>query len=263
MRPATVAVYRFARHADDVADEGEAPADERLAELSSLSADLQCARAGMEPAHPLVAALVPHVQRHQLGWDRFEALLSAFRQDVTLHRYFTVAQLEDYCMRSAQPVGHLVLGIAGRLDAENRSLSDQVCTALQWINFLQDIAIDARRGRFYVPEETLLRCGSSHAAIAEATERGCADAALRTAVAVEAERARLWIAAGAPLARRVGGRLGWELRAVTAGGLRILDRLAASQYDAFLKRPRLSGSDALPLLGGILRLAWMRRPAAS
>jgi squalene synthase HpnC len=255
LRPAVIAIYRFARHADDVADEGDAPATARLRELAALRADLEAARAGRAPVAAVVAGLVPHVHAHGLDWSRFDALLSAFEQDVRVHRYPDTATLLDYCTRSADPVGHLVLALAGRLDATNRTLSDRICSALQLINFLQDAAIDWGRGRLYLPLDTLARHGLTEAAVERAARTGRAEQALRACIAAEAGRAGAMLAEGAPLAARVGGRLGWELRAIVAGGARILARLAAGDHDPFAKRPVLSGRDALPIAGAVLRLA--------
>ncbi|MEI7444479.1 MAG: squalene/phytoene synthase family protein, partial [Burkholderiales bacterium] len=168
LRPAVVAIYRFARHADDVADEGDAPPAARLDALAALRRDIAEARAGREPAAPVVAQLVPHVRAHGLDWSRFDALLSAFEQDVTVHRYPDAATLQDYCRRSADPVGQLVLELAGRLDETTRPLSDRICSALQLINFLQDAAIDAGRGRIYLPADALARHGAAEADVMRA-----------------------------------------------------------------------------------------------
>jgi squalene synthase HpnC len=255
LRPAVVAIYRFARHADDIADEGEAPPEARLAALAALRADVATARAGGPPVAPTVAGLVPHVHAHGLDWSRFDALLSAFEQDVRVKRYPDFPALLDYCTRSADPVGHLVLALAGRLDPSTRPLSDRICSALQLINFLQDAAIDWRRGRLYLPLDALARHGATESDVERATREGRAGAALRACVAAEARRASTLLAEGAPLAARVGGRLGWELRAIVAGGMRILSKLAAGGHDPFAARPALTGRDALPLAGAALRLA--------
>ncbi len=261
LRPAVVAIYRFARHADDVADEGDAAAGERLAILAALRADLAVARAGGTPAAPVVAQLVPHVREHGLDWSRLDALLSAFEQDVSVHRYPDAATLQDYCRRSADPVGHLVLALAGRLDDATRPLSDRICSALQLINFLQDAAIDAARGRIYLPLDALARHGAGEEDVMRALAERRASPALRACVAAEAARAGAMLAAGTSLPARVGGRLGWELRAVVAGGARILSKLAAGGHDPFAARPALRGADALPLAAAVLRLALAPPPA--
>lgn len=255
LRPAVVAIYRFARHADDVADEGDAPAAERLAALRALREDLVLARAGQPVRVPVVAQLVPHVRAHGLDWSRFDALLSAFEQDVTVHRYPDFETLIDYCRRSADPVGQLVLALSGHLDDTTRAASDRICSALQLINFLQDAAIDWSRGRIYLPLDALARHGVGETELARAAAERRAGPALRACIAAEARRASELLAGGAGLPARVGGRLGWELRAIVAGGARILERLAASGHDPFVARPVLSRRDALPLAGAMLRLA--------
>ncbi len=255
LRPAVVAIYRFARHADDVADEGDAPDAERLRALADLREDLVRARTGEAPRSTVVAQLVPHVLAHRLDWSRFDALLSAFEQDVAVHRYADFPSLIDYCRRSADPVGHLVLGLAGRLDERTRDASDRICSALQLINFLQDAAIDWSRGRLYLPLDTLARHGATEADVALACAERRAGPALRACVAAEATRAATLLAGGAALPSQVGGRLGWELRAIVAGGARILAKLAAGGHDPFAARPALTGRDALPLVGAALRMA--------
>jgi len=255
LRPAVIAIYRFARHADDIADEGDASNEARLTALAALEADIQLARAGATPRSTWVAGLVPHVAAHHLDWSRFEALLSAFKQDVATHRYADVATLLDYCRRSAEPVGQLILELSGQLTDENRVLSDQICSALQLINFLQDAAIDWRRGRLYLPLESLAGHGVTEADIDLAANRHQAGQALRDCIAHEAQRAQAMLAGGAPLAARTGGRLGWELRAIVAGGQRILLKLAAGGHDPFASRPALERTDALPLALAIVKLA--------
>jgi squalene synthase HpnC len=179
LRPAMVAIYRFARHADDIADEGDAAPAARLAALAALRSGIGDAAAGRAVSDPFVRALVPHVARHGLDWGRFLALLSAFEQDVTVRRYADRASLTDYCDRSAAPVGDLVLGVFGASDEGNRVLSRQICHALQLINFLQDMAIDWSRGRLYLPMDTLRRHGASETDLALAARTGSASPALR------------------------------------------------------------------------------------
>lgn len=255
LRPAVLDIYRFARHADDVADEGCALPEERLATLAALRDDLARAAAGQPARDPRVRALVPHVQAHALQWSRFDALLSAFEQDVTVHRYAHRAALLDYCARSANPVGQLILALARKLDPHTQAQSDAVCSALQLINFLQDLALDWSRGRLYLPEDSLLRHGCTLATLEQAARDGRAPATLRACIADEARSAGALLAVGAPLAAVVGGRLGWELRAIIAGGRRMLDKLAALDHDPFHVRPALSRTDALPLLALVARLA--------
>jgi squalene synthase HpnC len=258
LRPAMVAIYRFARHADDIADEGDAAPATRLAALAALRSGIGDAAAGRAVSDSFVRALVPHVARHGLDWGRFLALLSAFEQDVTVRRYADRASLADYCDRSAAPVGDLVLGVFGASDEGNRVLSRQICHALQLINFLQDMAIDWSRERLYLPLDTLRRHHASEADVAHAARTRRASPALRAAIADEAAHAGAMLREGAPLAARVPRRLGWELRAILAGGERILQRLERGGHDPFVQRPRLGRSDALPLLGRMIGLALQR-----
>jgi phytoene synthase len=240
MRRDVAAVYLFARAADDFADEGEVPAPERLRLLDGWQQRLRHAarsdeagpapRAG-EPANTqeIFLALGASIRARDLPLDLFEDLLSAFRQDVTVTRYATWADLFDYCRRSANPVGRLVLRIAGHRDEWLDGWSDAICTALQLTNFWQDVAIDMARGRRYLPAE----------------ERGGLMAA--------AARTRALFEEGRPLCDGVGGRLRYELRATWLGGVRILDRLERSGFDP-ARRPTLGAAD-VPWLAARL-LTW-------
>jgi phytoene synthase len=248
LRPAIAAIYRFARHADDIADEGDAGPAQRIAQLDALAAALR----RPDPDILVVAALQPHLRTHGLPVEPFEALLSAFRQDVLIHRHPDLAALLDYCRRSADPVGELVLRLFGAWRDDTRQPSAQVCTALQLINFLQDTAIDWQRGRLYVPLDELAAAGLDETEFERAAAAGQASPALRALLARQAQRARGLLESGASLVPRVPRRLGWELRAIVAGGLRILDRLARNGHDPFAARPALGWRDA-PALA---RLWW-------
>ncbi len=243
LRPAVIAIYRFARYADDVADEGDAPPDERLAELERLRAALE-GRA----RHPVVDALGAHVASHSLTVGEFVALLSAFAQDVTVKRYADFAALRDYCARSADPIGHLILELFGARNARSETLADSICSALQLINFLQDLAIDWRNGRLYLPMDELAAAGIELALIDESVARGRAPAPLREFLAAQARRCAALLESGAPLTALVPGRLAWELRAILAGGRRTLEQLAARGYDPIASRPSLGWRDAPALL---------------
>ncbi len=243
LRPAVHAIYRFARYADDVADEGDAPAEERLAELARLGAALRG-----EAEHPEVARLRPCLRAHGLPVSEFQALLSAFAQDVEVTRYPDFAAVRSYCSRSADPIGHLVLELFGARNPQTDSLSDSICTALQLINFLQDLAIDWSRGRLYLPLDELAAAGLDEAAIDEAASALRAPVALRTLIAAQARRCSAMLAAGAPLVARVPPRLAWELRAILAGGRRVLERMAANGYDPIAHRPTIGWRDAPALI---------------
>jgi squalene synthase HpnC len=249
LRPAIAAIYRFARHADDIADEGDAPAQQRLADLALLATALR----DPSTAIPVVAALHPHLKSHALPVEPLEALLSAFRQDVSTTRYADFGELADYCRRSADPVGELVLRLFGAWRDDTRVPSGQICTALQLINFLQDLAIDWRRGRLYLPLDELRAAGLGESDLEQASRENRAPAALRAFVGAQSARAREMLESGASLIPRVPRRLGWELRAIVAGGTRVLDKLSANGHDPFAARPSLSWRDA-----PALALLWWR-----
>lgn len=245
LRPAVQAIYRFARHADDVADEGDALPAQRLAELDRLRAALL---GDADAAHPTVDALLPALRAHGLSTRECQDLLSAFRQDVTVTRYADDAAVLDYCRRSADPVGRMVLALFGARNARTEPLSDAICSALQLINFLQDLAIDWARGRLYLPLDALAAAGAHEAMLADAARERRAPPALRRCVAQRAVHAGALLEAGAPLVRLVPRRLAWELRATLAGGRRILERLALADHDPFAARPRLVWRDTPALL---------------
>jgi hydroxysqualene synthase len=272
MRKHVAAVYAYARIADDLADEGDvavAVRHQRLDEWldwlrastagGSVSAGLEtrCAptvldRAATANAPAVFLALGHTIRAHDLPLSLFEDLVSAFRQDITVHRYDSWAALFDYCRRSANPVGRLVLRIAGRRDAALDDASDAVCTALQLTNFWQDLAIDWRRGRLYVPAEEHVAAGAS----LESLDREEWTNAWAVTLARCAQRTRALFGRGRPVADGVRGRLRWELRATWLGGMRILDRLERSGYDVFRERPTLGAGD-VPSIAW--RALWWRR----
>ena len=239
LRPAVLAIYRFARAADDIADEGEAPASERLAALDDYARALDAIDRGETPATAPFAELGVAVHRHQLPSTLLRDLLSAFRQDVTTHRYATFSLLQDYCRRSANPVGRLLLHLYSLADEGSRERSDAICTALQLVNFWQDIAVDWRKGRVYLPQEDLARFGVPEAQIADAH----CDERWRALLAFECARARAMLESGRPLQRSLPWRPALELSAVLAGGHRILDRIERAGGDVFRHRPRLGRVD--------------------
>jgi squalene synthase HpnC len=235
LRPAVRAIYRFARTADDVADEGDAPPHVRLAELDALGRAVD----GLQDAGTHWPDLATAVAEHALPTALFHDLLSAFAQDVTTRRYADYAALADYCRRSANPIGRLLLALYRQTNAAALAMSDAVCTGLQLTNFWQDVAVDWDKGRVYLPQEDLLRFGVSEDHIAR---RECDDR-WRALMAFEVERARALLRTGAPRARVRGGRVGLELRLVVQGGLRILERIDAARGDVFRQRPVLSAHD--------------------
>ena len=236
LRPAVRAIYRFARTADDIADEGTAAPAERLAALNALDRELDAVSAGRSYAWQ---DLTVAVRKHHLNVTLLRDLLSAFSQDVTTVRYASFESLLDYCRRSANPIGRLLLQLFGRAEPELCRQSDSICTALQLANFWQDIAVDWRKGRVYLPQEDLATFNISEAQINSAH----ADDSWRRLIAFEVARTRQLLVGGAQLPRALGGRIGIELRLVMQGGLRILERIDAVGGDVFSHRPQLTARD--------------------
>jgi squalene synthase HpnC len=259
MQPAVRAIYHFARTADDLADEGDCPAAERTAALQHYRRALAAAAAGqpLPDAWPRVfGPLAQAIDRHGLPLRLLDDLLDAFLQDVGNPRYADRAQLLDYCSRSANPVGRLMLHLAGIRDAQALAESDAVCTALQLINFWQDPSVDLPRGRIYFPEADARRHGLVLDQLAAGQDSPASQALLRELC----DWAGQCMRSGAPLARRVPGRLGWELRLVVQGGLRILERIEAMRYRSLSQRPALGRTD-WPVM--FWRACWMPRQTAS
>jgi squalene synthase HpnC len=241
-RPVAV-IYRFARSADDFADEGELPAAGRLALLDGYRVELDRIRSGATSESPLFRELGQVVAGHGLPLAPFYDLLDAFSQDVSKTRYASFAEVMDYCRRSADPVGRLMLHLYERSDGINVAASDSVCSALQLINFWQDVEIDFRKNRIYLPQDEMARFGVSEAQIAAGDVSGGWWSLMRFQI----ERARTLLLSGAPLTRRLPGRIGLELRTVVQGGLRILEKLERARGDVFRHRPVLRRLD-WPLL---------------
>ena len=239
LRPAVVAIYRFARTADDLADEGDAPAGARLAALEVFSRALDAIERGETPVLAPFPALAAAIRAHRLPMAPFHDLLSAFSQDVTTVRYATFAELAGYCARSANPVGRLMLALYGTISPGNLHPSDAICTGLQLANFWQDVAIDWTKGRVYLPLEDLQRFGVGEAQIAE----GRADEAWRALMSFQTARARSLLEAGRPLLPSLPWRLRLEIGAVIAGGRRILSRIDRVSGDVFRRRPVLGPAD--------------------
>ena len=235
LRPPIVAIYHFARTADDIADEGQASAEERLHLLATLKSDLLNGLQSSGPVSPhwpkMLTALWRQIHTFDIPVTWLLALLSAFEQDVIYTRdqrkYAHRQELLDYCERSANPIGRLLLHLYGIEEPKALAQSDAVCTALQLINFWQDLSVDIPRGRWYLP----------------------LDADLKD----ELRFARELMHQGAGLVHQVHGRAGWELRLVVQGGLRVLDKIV--QTDPFLHRPRLNAADVALMLW---RSVWMR-----
>lgn len=246
------AIYAFARAADDIADEGDAPAEQRLADLQSFRSKLHALERGEPADDPMFAALGEAITRHKLDYKPFHDLLDAFSQDCEKTRYGHFGEVMDYCRKSANPIGRLLLMLYGDRDPRHLAWSDGICAALQLINFLQDVAVDYRKGRIYLPEDEMARFGISERQIAE----GRVDALWQQFMKTQIERARRMLAAGAPLGLALEGRIGVEMRLIILGGERILAKLAEARGDVFAHRPTLTPADWFPMLRGAL---WPRR----
>ena len=256
LRPAVRNLYAFARGADDIADEGDAPREARLDRLSAwrdavrdLGAQRPIQARLNDTDRAIFARLGDTVVRHRLPIQPLLDLLSAFTQDLDVVRYTDEAALLDYCRRSADPVGRLMLHLFGCTSPTDLAQSDAICTGLQRVNFCQDVALDHAKGRCYIPLDCLARHGLDPAEL----DTLCADPptppsdAWRAAVREQAQQARRALLAGSPLAWRLPGRIGLELRLVVHGGLRTLEKLAAGGYDPWSHRPVLGRTDAFLL----------------
>jgi len=244
------AIYRFARSADDIADEGDATAEQRLAGLAACRTELDRIAAGTAPRTPLFAVLAAEIHEHALPLQLFRDLLDAFAQDVVKKRYADFPELLDYCRRSANPVGRLVLHLFGRTEAEHLEQSDCICSALQLVNFWQDVAVDWQKERIYIPQTDLLRFRIGETDIAA----GRWSANWAALMDFQIDRTRDLMLRGAPLVHALPGRLGWEIRLTVQGGLRILERLRRVRGDVFQRRPRLGKRDWLVVAGRSLTM---------
>ena len=253
LRPAIMAIYWFARTADDLADEGEAKPAERLTDLAAYRADLAACAEGRPTSNRWAAVFTPLssvIQQYGLPVDLLADLLSAFEQDVVKTRYGSPAELLDYCRRSANPVGRLLLHLYKVSDAESLAQSDCVCSALQLINFWQDLSVDIPRGRIYLPADGFAQHGVDETALL------CLDVNRNTAalIAANVAWAKALMQRGAPLVKKVPGRAGWELRLVVQGGLRIAEKIEELQFATLRQRPKLKAWDGVVMLW---RAAWM------
>lgn len=258
LRAPIQAIYWFARTADDIADEGDASAAQRTAELQAYQAELVRVAQGLAPAErwsPVFQPLAHALVEHHLPVALLDDLLRAFLRDVDNPSYPDRTSLLGYCSLSANPVGRLLLHLHHIEDEQALRQSDAICSALQLINFWQDLSVDLPRGRCYVPQEALDRQGLSNAAdLVTRPDRA------RALIQDLCGWARDLMLLGAPLVHRLPGRAGWELRLVVQGGLRILEKIRHMDFDTLNRRPTLGAGDALPLLWSSL---WMRDRAAA
>jgi squalene synthase HpnC len=248
LRGAVLAIYAFARAADDIADEGSDLPATRLARLDAYSALLDRIERGERPDVAPFNELAAAIVRHSLPLAPFRDLLSAFRQDVTEGRYANYDEVLDYCSRSANPIGRLLLHLYRVQDAPSLSQADAICTGLQLTNFWQDVGVDWRKGRVYIPAEDLVRFDVSEAQIAA----GRCDANWSALLAFEVGRTRALLESGRPLTRSLPLRLGLELKFILAGGLRILGSIDAVRGDVFRQRPQLRRRDWLAMSASAL-----------
>lgn len=276
LRPAVIAIYRFARTADDIADEGDAPPEWRLARLRAYRVALEAIQTGQSPTdsaygsverdepddtfapRTVFAPLAQVIRQHELPIAPFYRLLSAFEQDVTVKQYDTAAAIFDYCSRSANPVGELMLRLYGHYTEYNARAADAICTGLQLANFCQDVALDEAKGRVYIPRSDLKQYGLSPNRLS--THRD--SPAWQLVMQQQVQRARDELFRGAHLALQLPGRIGWELRLVVCGGLRILERIEAVHYNVFDRRPTLNAHDWALMLHRAFRYQHVLRQAA-
>ena len=242
LREPVAAIYRFARNADDFADEGERSPEERRRLLAGYQAELDAIEAGKPRTDPVFQRLSAVIAAHDLPLQLFRDLLDAFIQDIAKERYADFDELMDYCRRSADPVGRLLLHLFGHATEHNLRRSDAICSALQLINHWQDVGIDAGKnanGRIYLPQDEMARFGVRDSDIL----RRVADADFRSLLRFQVDRARSLMLSGASLGWDLPGRIGLEIRAIVAGGLRILRKIEAVDYDVFGHRPKLTAPD--------------------
>lgn len=237
-------IYAFARSADDIADEGNATPQERQEKLDTYLHALDAIENGKTPRQMLFVRLKNVICQYNLPLQPFRDLLSAFRQDTYISRYATYDDLLDYCSRSANPVGLLMLHLYGATSEQNIYLSNAICTALQLVNFWQDIAVDWQKNRVYLPQEDMALFGVTEHTIAN----GSPDASWRALMQFEIGRTRQLMLSGTALPAQLPGRIGWELRFVVHGGLRILEKIESVDYDVFHHRPVLKPRDWLFIL---------------
>ena len=246
LREPVAAIYGFARSADDFADEGDISPQQRSALLAGYQAELDAIERGTATRHPVFLRLRPVIARYDLPLQLFRDLLDAFTQDVSKDRYGDFTELMDYCRRSADPVGRLLLQLFGHATDENLARSDAVCSALQLINHWQDVAIDAAKGakgRIYLPQDDMVRFGVDDGDILRHSPGTPVSTSFRALLRFQVERARALMLRGAPLGWDLPGRIGLEIRAIVAGGLRILDKIEGAGYDVFNRRPVLQAAD--------------------
>jgi squalene synthase HpnC len=243
LRYAVSVIYQFAREADDIADEGDASESARLQALQSYEDQLLLIQAYIQPESPFFKTLQQVVRTHKLEVQSLLDLISAFKQDVVKTRYADFEELLDYCRRSANPVGRLMLQLYAADTQQNRLWSDQICTALQLINFYQDIAVDLQKhgqiGRIYLCQDEMQAAGITEQDLRQQR----LDSIWQAFFLYNVARAEQFLLAGKPLGRQLTGRIGFELRMIVAGGERIIDKLKRCRGDVYHHRPTLNAFD--------------------
>jgi len=242
-------IYAFARQADDFADEGDDAADVRLAKLNQFRAELDRIERGEHAEMPLFHDLARVIREHALPIQYFRDLLDAFSQDVVKTRYAHFGEVMDYCRRSANPIGRLLLHLYRETDERALAHADAICSALQLINFLQDIAVDFQKGRIYLPQDELAQYGLSELDLAN----GEPNARWWPFMQFQIARTRKLLQAGLPLGTQLTGRVGLEMRLIIMGGDRILKKLHDVEGDVFHARPVLNPADWLYMIYRALR----------
>jgi squalene synthase HpnC len=243
-------IYSFARQADDFADEGHLSTDERLALLDGFRDELDLLQAYIKPKTPFFLTLGEMIKARKLPYAPFFDLLDAFRQDIIKTRYQHYGEVLDYCTRSANPVGRLMLHLYGQSNENNIVLSDHICSALQMINFLQDIAIDFNKNdgkqRIYMCQDELAQFGITEQDLYTwVNHQAPINAQWQAFMQFNLNRVQALMQAGKPLGRILTGRIGFEMRMIIAGGERIIHKINVVKGDIFNQRPRLHGGDWL------------------
>ncbi|MGB2832353.1 MAG: squalene synthase HpnC [Methylotenera sp.] len=246
-------IYSFARQADDFADEGNLTIEQRLALLNGFSDELDLLQAYIKPHSDFFTTLGNMIQAKKLPYAPFYDLLDAFKQDVTKTRYAEYGEVLDYCTRSANPVGRLILHLYEQVSERNLQLSDHICSALQIINFLQDIAIDFNKNdgkqRIYMCQDEMAAFGISESHIQDLINGvKKPDTNWQQFMLFNLHRVNALLYAGKPLGRILKGRIGFEMRMIIAGGERIIHKLKAANGDIFHHRPTLHIGDWLIVL---------------
>lgn len=242
------AIYTFARNADDFADEGDLDIAQRLSLLDAYDEQLNRIEQGHSSDDPVFIALKHTIGTYDLPIEQFRKLLSAFRQDIVKTRYTNIADVYDYCDRSANPIGFLLLCLFRKATDKNMGYSNNICTSLQIINFLQDISIDYKKGRIYLPQDEMLRCGITEKYMADKIF----DSNWKIFMTQQLDRAEQLLTDGAPLGRVLPGRMGLEIRITVLGGLAIIKKLRKQNQHQFSTQPRLGTIDWVKMFAGML-----------